>query len=345
MKLFAASLFAILGFLAIVSAKDREKCNEGEQKCIANNQMVAQCIDNKWSIIDLCGRGNHCVAAPTPQCVRTLSPSVAIEAADSGQVDMGGVADNVAESSVAEDCREGDEMCGFLPLILSGRHAVKRCINHKWIDIEVCNADEICYADPSPHCTDKTEEPTEEVADRNESSGVAADTQKAHHMSSDVSCREGAQKCEYLSPIGRYSIERCNGHKWVIIKVCSPTDTCQGDPIPQCAAPAIHTRDEVTNEDAIEDVSSTSTSGSSYVHVLTSYKLTVTMAELPCSKCKRFRDQCTKACSASLTSFSFSLPPSPEAANITTGMLQKHPLQDRYTLPQRMHRQDEGPSR
>jgi hypothetical protein len=294
MKFFATFLFALLGLLAIVSAKDREKCHEGEQKCIAGDQMIAQCTDNKWSVIDLCGRGNHCVAGPAPHCVREPSPSVPTEAADSEQVDIAGVADDVAQPSDAEDCREGDEMCGFLPLILSGRHAVKRCINHKWVDIEVCNVDDICHTDPSPHCTGKTNEPSEEVADWTEASEVAADTKQADHMSSAVSCREGARKCEYLTPIGRYSIKRCNGHQWVIIKVCNPSDTCQGDPIPQCVVPTVDTRDEVTNEDAIEDVSPTSTSASSHAHVLINPRMR-SLSPWPSSPASNARNSATSA--------------------------------------------------
>ena len=67
------------------------------------------------------------------------------------------------EALITETCHNGDEKCSVLPLILLGRHSIKRCINHSWIDVTICNAEDICKADPSPQCTGKTVETRDEV--------------------------------------------------------------------------------------------------------------------------------------------------------------------------------------
>jgi hypothetical protein len=84
-------------------------------------------------------------------------------------------ANDVIQSPVPEACHNGDEKCSVLPLILLGRHSVKRCINHNWIDVTICNAEEICTTDPSPHCTSQTVETRDRTANTSSTDEDAID--------------------------------------------------------------------------------------------------------------------------------------------------------------------------
>jgi hypothetical protein len=86
-----------------------------------------------------------------------------------------GDTNDVVEASVTEECRNGDEKCSVLPLILLGRHSIKRCINHNWIDVTICNAEEICKPEVSPHCTSQTAETRNEAANTSSTDEDAID--------------------------------------------------------------------------------------------------------------------------------------------------------------------------
>ena len=158
-----------------------------------------------------------------------------------------GVTDDLTGFANAGDCRNGDEKCSILPIILLGSHSIKRCINHNWVDVEICNVGTICASNPSPHCTLATI--NGEIADKDETPVVAA----TQISSKQENCREGSQQCAYLDPIRRHIIQRCHGHKWDNIKVCEATETCTGGATPQCVAQTILSRDETDEEDTIEE--------------------------------------------------------------------------------------------
>ncbi|CAG5141311.1 uncharacterized protein ALTATR162_LOCUS910 [Alternaria atra] len=155
MKLFATSILALLGLATVTSALDDlddKACNEGEKQCILKGQMIDQCINGKWAIVKVCKPGDVCVENPTALCV--LKPvqkgTTNAERDVSAMADLG---NDVAESSATDDCRDGDAQCEVLPLILLGRHAIKRCNDdHKWFTAEVCNPEDVCNAKPYPQC-------------------------------------------------------------------------------------------------------------------------------------------------------------------------------------------------
>ncbi|KAI4656886.1 uncharacterized protein J4E78_006777 [Alternaria triticimaculans] len=181
-------------------------------------------------------------------------------------------------SAVTGDCHNGDEKCSILPIILLGRHSIKRCINHNWVDHEICNAGVICTADPSPHCALATI--NGEIADKDKTSAVAAN----EITSRQVNCREGSQQCAYLDPIKRHIIQRCYGRNWVNTKVCEATETCIGGAAPQCVAQTVLSRDEDADEDTDEQDTNADDIDADLAN----------KTDLPCTKCKRMRDDCFK---------------------------------------------------
>lgn len=168
MKLFATCLFALLGLLTVASALDGfdgKACSEGEKQCILNGQMIDQCIKGKWAIVKVCKPGDICVENPTPLCVLNPVQSGTVNAVQDASA-VTGLDNDVAESSATEDCHDGDAQCEVLPLILHGRHAIKRCNDdHKWTTDEVCNPEDVCNADPYPHCAGKPVEARDEDTD------------------------------------------------------------------------------------------------------------------------------------------------------------------------------------
>ncbi|KAI4925478.1 hypothetical protein J4E85_007357 [Alternaria conjuncta] len=158
-----------------------------------------------------------------------------------------GVSEDITGSAASGDCHNGDEKCSILPIILLGRHSIKRCINHNWVDHEICNVGAICNSDPSPHCTLATI--NGEIADKDKTSAVAANEISSRQQV----CLEGTQQCAYLDPIKRHIIQRCYGRKWVNTKVCEATETCIGGAAPQCVAQTVLSRDETDEEDTNED--------------------------------------------------------------------------------------------
>ena len=157
-----------------------------------------------------------------------------------------GLSDDLAGFAVTGDCHNGDEKCSILPIILLGRHSIKRCINHNWVDDEICNVGAICTADPSPHCTLATI--NGEIADKDETPAVAANEISSRQQV----CLEGTQQCAYLDPIKRHIVQRCYGRKWVNTKVCEATETCIGGAAPQCVAQTVLSRDVDADEDTDE---------------------------------------------------------------------------------------------
>ncbi|KAI4643027.1 hypothetical protein J4E93_007096 [Alternaria ventricosa] len=158
-----------------------------------------------------------------------------------------GVSDDLTGFAVSGDCRNGDEKCSILPIILLGRHSIKRCINHNWVDVEICNVGVICTSDPSPHCTLATI--NGEIADKDETPVVAANEISSRQQV----CLEGTLQCAYLDPIKRHIIQRCYSRKWVNSKVCEATEKCTGGAAPQCVAQTIVSRDETDEENTDED--------------------------------------------------------------------------------------------
>ncbi|KAI4620255.1 hypothetical protein J4E80_004781 [Alternaria sp. BMP 0032] len=179
-----------------------------------------------------------------------------------------GLSDDLTGSAVAGDCRNGDEKCTILPIILLGRHSIKRCINHNWVDVEICNVGAICISDPSPHCTLATI--NGEIADKDETPVVAANKISPRQQV----CLEGSQQCAYLDPIKRHIIQRCYGRKWVNTKVCEATETCIGGAAPQCVAQTVLSRDEDADEDTDEQDTNADDIDADSPH----------KADLPCTK-------------------------------------------------------------
>ncbi|KAH6865717.1 hypothetical protein BKA58DRAFT_226116 [Alternaria rosae] len=159
------------------------------------------------------------------------------------------VSDELTKSAVTGDCHNGDEKCSILPIILLGRHSIKRCINHNWVDHDICNVGVIYTAGPSPHCTVATL--NGEITNEADEPAVTAN----EFSSRQEDCREGAQQCAYLNPIRRHIIRRCNRHNWVNIKVCEATETCTSGAAPQCVAQTVLSRNEDADEDGIDAVS------------------------------------------------------------------------------------------
>ncbi|KAI4674374.1 uncharacterized protein J4E84_010612 [Alternaria hordeiaustralica] len=187
-----------------------------------------------------------------------------------------GVTDDIAGSAVGGDCHNGDEKCSILPIILLGRHSIKRCINHNWVDHEICNAGVSCIADPSPHCALATI--NGEIADKDETPVVAANEISSRQQV----CLEGTLQCAYLDPIKRHIIQRCYGRNWVNTKVCEATETCIGGAAPQCVAQTVLSRDEDADEDTDEQDTNADDIDADLAH----------KSDLPCTKCKRMRDDC-----------------------------------------------------
>ncbi|KAI4660837.1 uncharacterized protein J4E79_005405 [Alternaria viburni] len=187
-----------------------------------------------------------------------------------------GLSDDLTGSAVAGDCHNGDEKCTILPIILLGRHSVKRCINHNWVDVEICNVGVICISDPSPHCALATI--NGEIADKDETPVVAT----SGISSRQQVCLEGTQQCAYLDPIKRHIIQRCYGRKWVNTKVCEATETCIGGAAPQCVAQTVLSRDETDEEDTNEEDNDEDDIDADLAN----------KTDLPCTKCKRMRDDC-----------------------------------------------------
>ncbi|KAI4710866.1 hypothetical protein J4E89_004456 [Alternaria sp. Ai002NY15] len=187
-----------------------------------------------------------------------------------------GFSDDITGRTIAGDCRNGDEKCSILPIILLGRHSIKRCINHNWVDVEICNVGVICISHPSPHCALATI--NGEIADKDETPDVAA----SGISSRQQVCLEGSQQCAYLDPIKRHIIQRCHGRKWVNTKVCEATETCIGGAAPQCVAQTVLSRNEDADEDTDEQDTNADDIDADLAH----------KSDLPCTKCKRMRDDC-----------------------------------------------------
>ncbi|KAI4954790.1 hypothetical protein J4E86_006100 [Alternaria arbusti] len=179
-----------------------------------------------------------------------------------------GVSDDLTGSAVAGDCHNGDEKCSILPIILLGRHSIKRCINHNWVDVEICNVGAICNSDPSPHCTLATIDG--EIADKDKASAVTSNEISSRQQV----CLEGTQQCAYLDPIKRHIIQRCYGRKWVNTKVCEATETCIGGAAPQCVAQTVLSRDETDEEEIDEEDSNPDDIDADLAH----------KSDLPCTK-------------------------------------------------------------
>ena len=168
MKLFATSIltFALLGIVTTASTLDGEACTEGEKQCALNGHMVGQCVNGKWTIVNICKPGDICVENATALCASNPDRNVPFSA----ESDISAIEDlgnNGAEFPATEECRDGDAQCEVLPLILLGRYAFKRCnSNHKWFINVVCNREDVCIAEPYPHCAS-----LEAVDRREESNG------------------------------------------------------------------------------------------------------------------------------------------------------------------------------
>ncbi|CAN9155341.1 unnamed protein product [Alternaria alternata] len=154
MKLFATSIltFALLGIVNTASSLDGEACNEGEKQCALNGQLIDRCVNGEWIVADICKPGDICVENVTPLCASNPDGNVPLSAeSDASAIeDLG---NDGAEFTATEECRNGDAQCETLPLILLGRYAIKRCnSNHKWFTDVVCNREDVCIAEPYPHC-------------------------------------------------------------------------------------------------------------------------------------------------------------------------------------------------
>ncbi|KAG9187512.1 hypothetical protein G6011_05383 [Alternaria panax] len=152
MKFSVASVLALLGVLTIASGHDGKVCDEGEKQCILNGQKIHQCINDEWTIVKVC---------KSSEVYRDTSTTT-------------GLGNDLGNSAATEDCRDGDVQCEVLPLILLGRHAIKHCNgndNHKWFIGKVCNSDDVCDAEPYPHCAsieavEAREEDKDEASDK-----------------------------------------------------------------------------------------------------------------------------------------------------------------------------------
>jgi hypothetical protein len=151
MKLFATSILtlALLGIVTTASSLDGEACNEGEKQCALNGQLIDRCVNGEWTV---CKPGDICIENVTPLCASNPDGNVPLSA----ESDVSAIEDlgnDGAEFSATEECRDGDAQCEVLPLILLGRYAIKRCdSNRKWFTDVFCNREDICIAEPDPHC-------------------------------------------------------------------------------------------------------------------------------------------------------------------------------------------------
>ncbi|CAN9087719.1 unnamed protein product [Alternaria alternata] len=192
MKLFATSIltFALLGIVNTASSLDGEACNEGEKQCALNGQLIDRCVNGEWIVADICKPGDICVENVTPLCASNPDGNVPLSAeSDASAIeDLG---NDGAEFTATEECRNGDAQCETLPLILLGRYAIKRCnSNHKWYTDVVCNREDVCIAEPYPHCAslevvDTSEEGNSKDGDKdvvNAVSFIASPTSAFAHL-------------------------------------------------------------------------------------------------------------------------------------------------------------------
>ena len=82
MKLFATSIltFALLGIVTTASTLDGEACTEGEKQCALNGHMVGQCVNGKWTIVNICKPGDICVENATALCASNPDRNVPFSA-------------------------------------------------------------------------------------------------------------------------------------------------------------------------------------------------------------------------------------------------------------------------
>ncbi|RMZ68786.1 hypothetical protein GMOD_00002634 [Pyrenophora seminiperda CCB06] len=118
-------------------------------------------------------------------------------------------------------CREGDQICTILPLILNKHHAVKTCNKkHQWIVTQTCVDGEVCDSNPSPHCVRQAVKVPEAV--------------KARHDG----CRKGDQVCDFDTIWLNDIVKTCNKeHWWVVTDTCLDGKVCTHKPSPHCVQP------------------------------------------------------------------------------------------------------------
>lgn len=128
----------------------------------------------------------------------------------------------------------------------------------------------------------------------------------------DKACNEGEKQCILKGQM----IDQCINGKWAIVKVCKPGDVCvenptalcvlkpvqkgtsNAKPYPQCVGvKAVEAREEDGDEDSVDTVSSMTRPFLNCHAVANCSQEQANKAEMPCSKCKKFREQCNTVCS------------------------------------------------
>jgi hypothetical protein len=138
-----------------ICAQDQLRCHAITPKGVS---FIQRCDNNRWHAVTICNAEEKCDSASSPHCVRT--PATA-EVPTEVQMDTGAV------ESDPKICSGGQRQCTILPRIALNRHAIQHCHNNAWLTVQVCNKEDLCDSNPSPHCVRKTgaavEERTAEV--------------------------------------------------------------------------------------------------------------------------------------------------------------------------------------
>ncbi|KAF1935734.1 hypothetical protein EJ02DRAFT_460113 [Clathrospora elynae] len=204
------------------------------------------------------------------------------------------------------DCIKGTMIC----VTLIHRHCVKRCDDrNSWLLIDLCAEDQICDAKPSPHCVHDS------LDVRGQSTSVATHEKLIAPLTilnPPDNCPEGAIKCSVLGrPYrNREALLRCSLGSWNTFSVCNPKDVCVSNPAPHCVHNSLYARDEPASEldGASLPRGAALTEGTDPINTAlaesTDSELdegTAAMAgnqapELPCTKCRKFKEHCIKNC-------------------------------------------------